>query len=230
MNNKRKKIAIVTGAGSGIGQEFVLQLFTYMPSLDQIWLLGRNKANLEETAKQIEGKGKIIPFDITNALDLELFSISLLEENPKVAALVCAAGVGYYGEFENGIYEKQLEMIDCNCKALTAVTHKVLPFMKSGSRLFLVSSSTAILPQKEFAVYAATKSYVLTFALGLRKSCQDKGIHMTCVCPGPVQTPFLARAYENKPMPWWKKPFVQEASAVVEKALLANLRNLPISF
>lgn len=84
-------------------------------------------------------------------------------------------------------------MINVNCKALTAVTYACLPYMPMGSRILMLASSAAFAPQPGFAVYAASKAYVLSFSRALRVECQEQGLTVTAGCPGPVDTEFFDR-------------------------------------
>ena len=90
-------------------------------------------------------------------------------------------------------------MIRLNCEALTNLTHRVIPFMRRGSRIIQLASSAAFVPQPDFAVYAASKAYVLSFSRAIGKELSDQGIYVTAVCPGPVRTPFFDIA--KKPAP-----------------------------
>ena len=107
--------------------------------------------------------------------------------------------------------------------------YKPLPsLLQKGSRIICLSSGAAFVPQPGFAVYAASKAYVLSFARAL--GVEQKGrIVVTAVCPGPVDTPFLEKMGGKENMPFYKKPFIADAEAVVEKALKDSERGREIS-
>ena len=120
-------------------------------------------------------------------------------------------------------------MIDLNCRALTEITRLCIPWMKRGSRIIQLASSAGFLPQPGFAVYAASKSYVLSFSRALREELKDAGIHVTAVCPGPVRTEFFERAEKNGSTLALKKYVMTEAERVVTDALKASARRQSIS-
>ena len=111
-------------------------------------------------------------------------------------------------------------MAALNCVALTAVTRLVLPFMEPNSRIIQFASSAAFLPQPGFAVYAATKSYVLSFSRALNQELRKRKICVTAVCPGPVKTEFFDIAEEtgNK-IPIYKMIVMADPVKVVRKAI-----------
>ena len=109
-------------------------------------------------------------------------------------------------------------MIDTNCRSLTHMTLLCIPYMSKGSRIVNMASAAAFCPQPSFAVYAATKSYVLSFSRALRFELSKKGIVVTSVCPGPVKTEFFEISGTNVNI--LKKASMARADKVVRKALL----------
>ncbi|MED9902999.1 MAG: SDR family NAD(P)-dependent oxidoreductase [Lachnospiraceae bacterium] len=190
----RKNIIIITGASSGIGQEFALQIDTAFSNIDEIWLIARREERLTEVAKVMEHTTKLICMDVTDEYAMDDFERLLEESNVTVRMLINAAGMGLMGSFEDIPLEEQLEMLTVNCEALTKMTYITLPYMAGGSRIIQLASSAAFLPQPDFAVYAATKSYVLSLSRALNRELAYRGIYVTAVCPGPVNTEFFSIA------------------------------------
>lgn len=188
-------IAIVTGASSGIGQEFARQLDRELGKTNEIWLLARRKEPMEELARSMKTKARPIVIDITDEKQMEQFREVLQIEAPKITVLANCAGVGSYGEFMRQREADISDMVKLNIMALTKMTKMCLPYMKKGSRIVQFSSGAAFVPQAAFAVYAASKSYVYSLSRALQKELQPRGIHVMAVCPGPVDTPFLLHAY-----------------------------------
>lgn len=186
-----KNIAIVTGASSGMGREFVLQIAGKYKKLDEIWAIARSEERLQQLQGEASIPVRILPMDLTMGENLKKLMALLAVENPKVRLLVASAGCGKIGSFFGSSYEGNLEMIDLNCRALTAVTYACLPYMPPRSRILLMASSAAFAPQPGFAVYAATKAYVLSLARALRQELREQMLTVTAVCPGPVDTEFL---------------------------------------
>lgn len=212
-------IIIITGASSGIGREFALQMDPYFSNIDEFWLIARNRKKLEELAEVLIHPARILAMDITRDGQLDRLEDTLREKNAVVRMLINCAGYGIMGPFADGEREQQLGMIRLNCEALTSVTHYTLPFMRPGSRIIQLASSAAFLPQTDFAVYAATKAYVLSFSKALREELRDYQITVTSVCPGPVDTPFFDIAEKTGTIMNVKKYTMVEPERVVAQAL-----------
>lgn len=214
------KIAVVTGASSGLGREFVIQISKKYKTVDEIWVIARRKERLDELKKVIKNKRIVVlDLDITKESDLDIYRKKLKDEKPHVSVLVNAAGYGMMGEFSSSVYEEQVGMIDLNCKALVAMTHISLPYMTSPGNIINIASSAAYLPQPSFAVYAATKSMVRSFSKAINEELSDRDILVTAVCPGPVKTEFFDIAEQHTHTKAFKMFFRAEAKDVVERAL-----------
>lgn len=221
------KIAVITGASSGMGKAFTRQIAEKYQELDEIWIIARKKEGLEKLKKEIP-KLRILPMDLTDRQALEEFLTLLKRENPCIQILVESAGMGIQKKIEDTAVENLREMTELNCTALTAFIGICLPYCKKGSRILCLASGAAFVPQPGFAVYAASKAYVLSFARAL--GAEQKGrIVVTAVCPGPVDTPFLEKMGGKENMPFYKKPFIADAEAVVKKALQDSERGREIS-
>lgn len=215
-----KKIAIVTGASSGIGQEFVKQLNDCTKTLDEIWVIARRREKLEELRIQLKNSIiKVLPLDLCEETDIEVFRSLLQLEQPRVRILINAAGMGKVGYFENVLEEDIEKMVKLNNMVLTTVTKIVLPYMKAKANVIQMSSASAFFPQKDFAVYAASKAFVLSFSRALHTELKSKGIIVTAVCPGPVNTEFLTIANDGKKQKALKRLVTVSPKVVVERAL-----------
>ena len=212
-------IILITGASSGIGREFALQMDAYFSNIDEFWLVARDYDKLKSLEKEIKHKCRIFASDITKSENLDLIEDTLIIKNATVRMLVNCAGYGIMGAFAEQEPESQLGMIRLNCEALTDITHRMLPYMRKGSRIIQLASSAAFLPQADFAVYAASKSYVLSFSRGLGEELRPSGIYVTAVCPGPVDTPFFDIAEANGSTLAIKKYAMVSAERVVSQAL-----------
>lgn len=222
-------IVIITGASSGMGKEFALQLDAGLYTVDEFWLVARRKDRLEELAAQLDHMAKVIPADLTCEEDMEKFRKLLKEERPVIRMLINSSGYGIMGRFTEMERQERLGMVDVNCRALTDMTCACIPYMKKNSRLIMMASSAAFLPQPGFAVYAATKSYVLSLSRALREELREKGIYVTAVCPGPVRTEFFDRAEKYAATLAVKKFSCVEPEDVVRAALTASARNRAMS-
>ena len=97
----RKNVIIITGASSGIGQEFALQIDTAFSNIDEIWMIARREERLNEVAKVMEHKTKLIVMDVTDEYAMDDFERLLEEEDVIVRMLINAAGFGLMGPFED---------------------------------------------------------------------------------------------------------------------------------
>ncbi len=188
------KIAIITGASSGLGEKFALEIDRCRSEIDEIWLIARRKARLEELAEKLNKKTRILPIDITDYSALDDFSALLHESNSEVKLLINNAGFGKLGDFDSMSASDSSGMIRLNCEALTVFTTITLPFMKQGSEIINSCSIASFAPNTRMAVYSSTKAYVMSFSRALRAELKQRKINVLAVCPGPMDTEFLAVA------------------------------------
>ena len=186
------KTAIVTGASTGLGLEFVRNLETCFPEVERVWLIARNQARLEEAASLLKrAQALVLPLDLCDGGSFDSFSAKLEEEKPEITLLINNAGCGYLGNIGETDVELQTRMIDLNTRALTAVTHLAVPYMADGGRIINLCSIASFCPNPRMTVYSATKAFVAFFSRGLGVELKDRGIAVTAVCPGPMATEFL---------------------------------------
>lgn len=186
-------IAVVTGASSGMGREFVLQLQNYV-TVDQIWVIARRKEALESLAAQVSVPVKIICLDLCETSSFQSYAALLAEEKPNVKLLVNAAGFGKFGDFQDVPLEDDCRMIDLNCRALVAMTRLTLPYMQRGSHILQLDSLSAFQPVPYIATYGATKAFVLSYTRAVNKELKPLGIRMMAMNPGWVKTEFFNHA------------------------------------
>ncbi len=185
-------IAIITGASSGLGKEYIKEITKKYNDLDEIWIIARRKNLLEETAKEYP-KQKIVPIamDLTDYKSYNILQKMLSEREATVKILVNNAGYGVLSEIIDSKPLSQSGMVDLNCRALTALTTLVLPFMKKGSFVVNVCSIASFCPNARMTVYSSTKAYVLSYSKGARFENKKRGINILATCPGPMKTEFL---------------------------------------
>ena len=218
-----RKVAIITGASSGIGREFALQIAQRYRTIDEIWLIARRKDRLAEVKTEINAvSGKlvrILALDLTDETDIKFYRNLLERQAPSIRVLVNAAGYGIAGHFENMTVDDVTGMLNLNGRALAAITHISLPYMSGPSNIINLASSAAFLPQPSFAIYAASKSMVLSFSRALNRELEEKGITVTAVCPGPVKTEFFDVAQKYTKSKPYKMILRADPVKVVKKAL-----------
>ena len=210
-------IAIVTGASSGMGREFVRQLHHYIQP-DEIWAIARRKTALEELAQETDIPVRPIVLDLGKAESFREFSALLEAEQPQVKLLVNAAGFGKFGDFEAIPLEDDLGMIDLNCKALVAMTRLCLPYMGKGSHILQLDSLSAFQPVPYITTYGATKAFVLSYTRACNAELKPRGIRMMAMNPAWVKTEFFNHAFQtNNRVQYFN--YIQEARDVVATGL-----------
>ena len=212
-----------------MGRESAIQLWEAFGGLDEIWAVGRRKERLDKLKDSIGIPVRTFDLDLTKEKDLERLSTALKQANPLVKFLVNAAGFGKIGSVSELSVSDQTGMAELNCTALTAVTSMVLPFMPNNSRIIQFASSAAFLPQPGFAVYAATKAYVLSYSRALNRELKGRGISVTAVCPGPVKTEFFDIAQTTGEIPLYKQFVMAKPDRVVKKAIRDSVAKKELS-
>lgn len=223
------KIAIVTGASSGMGKEIVYQLADRFGGLSEIWVIARREERLKEFDGKLPLKIRKLAMDLTEQESLKKLEDELKSENPDVKILVNSAGCGKYGNIGELSSNDSKRMVQLNAEALIAVTEMVLPYMSQNSRIIQFSSAAAFVPQPGFAVYAATKSLVLSYSRALSQELKAKKIFVTAVCPGSVETEFFDYALNEKELPFYKKLVLAKPELVVKHAINDSLMGKEIS-
>ena len=184
------KIALITGASSGLGREFARQIPKLYQNLDEIWVVARRAERLNELEMELKVPVRIFDGDLNQDYIYKKLGIALGKSHANVRMLVNAAGYGKIGTFCEYGWKEETGMVDLNCRSLTRMIALCLPYMHCGSRIVNLSSAAAFGPQPGFAVYAATKSYVYSLSMALSRELKGSGIYVTAVCPGPVDTEF----------------------------------------
>lgn len=200
-----KKIAIVTGASSGIGREFVKQI-AKSRTLDEIWVIARRKDRLEELWGLCGGMSlRVIPLDLTEKSAFDVVRHALEESHPDVRMLINAAGIGKFGMTRDLSIRENDQMIDLNCRAAVDMSLLALPYMSRGSELINVCSAAGFAPLTGMNTYAATKAFLLNWTKALHHELLFSGIHVTALCPYWVKdTEFIPIANETDYAPLHK--------------------------
>jgi short-subunit dehydrogenase len=187
-------IAIVTGASSGMGREFVLQLTDYV-QVDEIWAIARR----EDALKSLKASVPVRPvvLDLLDNASFEAYAKLLEAEKPNVKLLVNAAGFGKFGSFDKVSVEDDCRMIDLNCKALVVMTRLTLPYMAAGSHVLQLASNSSWQPVPYITTYGATKAMVLSYSRAMNRELKAKGIRMMSMNPGWVRTEFFDHACQT---------------------------------
>ncbi len=192
----RKQIAIVTGASGGIGSEFVKLLAE--KSLDEIWVVARNQKKLMALQATYGNKIRVFAEDLTQQKAWETIETLLIKEKPIIRMLINNAGIAKMGSCQEFTIEKIATTINLNCTAVAALCTICIPYMKAHSRILNIASASAFLPLPYLNLYAATKVFVRNYSRALHVELKSRGITVTAVCPGWVNTELLTKEINSQ--------------------------------
>ena len=197
--NQQKRIAIVTGASSGIGKEFFLSLNAKKAELDEIWVIARSENKLEELRNLVDVPLRVFPLDLSDASSTAVIESALKAETPTIRYLICASGFGRFNAITDDTAEVLQNMVDLNCRSIVGVTRAAFPYIDKGGTVLLIASVAAFQPIPYIATYGATKSFVLSYGRALDKELRAmRGARCMCVCPFWTKTAFFDRACAEK--------------------------------
>jgi uncharacterized protein len=205
--------ALITGASNGIGLELGK---VHASKGDNLVLVARNKAKLDELKSELEKQYKISVYTIGKDLAAPNAAQDVYDEtkrqNIQIDYLINNAGFGDFGLFYETDWNKELQMIHLNITTLTQFTKLYLQDMvkRRSGKIMNVASTAAFQSGPTMAVYYATKAYVLSFSEAIDNEVSDKGVTVTALCPGATESGF-------------------QAAAAMEESALVKGRKLPTS-
>ena len=226
------KIAVITGASSGIGREFVYAV-DKKESFDEIWVIARRAERLEELKEKCRNTLRALALDLSAKEDLDAYRALLEKEQPEIALLINAAGCGVFGPFAEKDLDALLHSASLNALSLTAMCHMSLPYMKRGGRIVNMGSNSSWQPVPYQAVYGASKSYVLSLSRAIGRELRPRGIHVMCVCPGWIKTEFQQHAKHDDYIRYvdrWYGPdeVAEQAMTDLEKKKTVSILGAPV--
>ncbi|MDQ8004045.1 MAG: SDR family oxidoreductase [Pedobacter sp.] len=218
--------ALVTGGSKGIGKAIALALASRG---NHLLLMARNEAELIQTAAEIREKYNV-KIDIF-AIDLTLADSAaqvfnwVEGKNYQVSILVNNAGFGAWGAFADLTLAAQMQMVDVNVSTLVKLCHLFTPMLKVQKAAYIlnISSTAAYQALPTLAIYAASKSFVLSFSRAINYELRNTSVGVTCICPGPVETNFASRAGMNA-LDKMAQKFNMQPAEVAEMAVKAMFK------
>ena len=177
------RIAVITGASSGLGRQYIKEINNQEKGIDEIWALARRKDRLLELQKVSAIPVRPYPIDLTDKTALSGFADELKTSGAEVVLLINAAGFGKIGNYASVSMEESDRMIELNCRAAVDMTYLCLPYMKKGGRIMQICSTAGFQPFQYLNVYAASKAFLYRFSRALRVELFSRGIKVTAVCP-----------------------------------------------
>jgi hypothetical protein len=197
MNNT----ALITGASSGIGKELAI---IHAKNQGDLILVARRLHLLESLKQELESTYSITVLILEMDLAQPGAGSKLVEivkqQNIEIKYLFNNAGFGGYGDFVEREIQQDLEMIQLNVTALVELSHGIANQMikHGGGKILNTASTAGFLPGPLQATYFATKAFVVSFSQALDQELRNKKVSVTALCPGPVQTEFIAVAGMSK--------------------------------
>ncbi|MEC4983079.1 MAG: SDR family oxidoreductase [Oscillatoria sp. PMC 1068.18] len=221
--------ALITGASSGIGEAFAVEL---AQRKNDLVLVARSENKLQQLAQELQKKyqirAEVIAQDLTENNAGTIIFKTTQEKNLQIDLLINNAGFGDYSRFSETSHEKQIDMVKLNVLALVDLTHQFLPLMQQRGQgsIINVSSFTAFQPIPYFSLYAATKVFILHFSEALWAENINTGVKILAFCPGPTETNFFNRAnFDKFASGGAKEGLAASPESVVKEALQALENN-----
>jgi short-subunit dehydrogenase len=194
--------AIITGASGGIGKEIALELATKGYDL---FLVARNQDALSKLAEEAKNKSgrecRIFATDLSRPGAAKQVYDAFAAVSGELSILVNNAGYGLLGNFDVLTFDEQLNMMQLNMLTLSQMCYVFLPLLKKQQKSYIlnIASTAAYQAVPSMSVYAATKSFVLSFSRGLHYELRQSPVSVTVISPGPVSTGFMDRAGMKEP-------------------------------
>lgn len=188
-----KKIAIITGASTGLGREFA-KVIRKKEEIDEIWAIARHQDKLNRLRKQLGKKIRPVPMDLSKSDKIEKLGDMLSAEQATVLYLINNAGYAKFCSYGDLSVRDSINMIDLNISGVVAMGLVCIPFMPRGSHIINVSSQAAFQPLPYQNLYSSTKAFVRNYTRALNVELKDRGITATAVCPGWLKTNLYERA------------------------------------
>ena len=191
-----KKIAVITGASSGMGRRFAETVDSF-GRFDEVWVIARHEKALEELRDQVPYPIRPLALDLTDRRSFQTYADALAEEPVEVGLLVNASGFGKFRAVVDTPLEVNLNMVDLNCQAVMALCQLTAPYMPRGGQIINIASVAAFQPIPQLNVYAATKAFVLSYSRAMNRELKAQGIRVMAMNPGWVKTEFFNHAFQT---------------------------------
>lgn len=223
-----KNIAIVTGASSGLGKEFV-KLLINDKNLDEIFVIARRKDNLNELKNKYGDKIKPYSTDLSDINNIKAFGKVLEKENASIKLLINNAGFAKFCSYDDISIDESINMINLNISGVVAMGLVCIPFMAKKSHIINIASQAAFQPLPYQNIYSATKSFVKNYSRALNIELKEKQVTVTAVCPGWIKTNLFERGCINAKKGTTNFACIVTPDVVAKKALKDAYKNKDIS-
>ncbi len=219
------KTVLITGASGGIGKEFA-EIFA--KNGQKLVLIARSEQKLQSIADNLAKKYQSEVIILVQDLSVPNAALTIYnqvkDKGIEIDILVNNAGFGDYGHFTDAQLDTITQMINLNISTLTEMTYLFVKDMqkKNSGEILNIASTAAFQPLPKFAVYAATKAYVLHFTEALHYELKDSNIKVSVLCPGPTSTGFMQRANAEQAKILKNRMNSKEVAQIGYKGLMKN--------
>lgn len=219
-----RNIAIITGASSGLGREFVKHIDAGEAGpIDELWVIARRAERLEALERTCATPTRSFSLDLTDPASFDALDEAVAAAGDiNVALLINNAGFGSFGDFALQSHVDTASMVKLLMQAPVELMYRMLPFMHGGSRIINIASVAAFVPQPRLAVYAAAKRFILDLTRALDAELGEVDIHATAVCPKFMKTEFLDAPGDADAAQRMTAIGFEQATDVVRAALTAS--------
>lgn len=196
------KYALVTGASKGIGKALAYEL---CKSGFSLLITARDRQELDTVKRELINSYKVdvrvYAVDLSHPSGAEDLTQWVINEKVPVSVLVNNAGYGIWGKFHLTSKEAQLKMLQVNINSVLQITHNLLPHLSEREKAYIlnVASTTAYQSVPAMSVYAASKSFIVSFTRALKYELRNSKVSVTCLSPGSTETFFMNRAGIDDP-------------------------------
>ena len=224
----KKNIAIITGASSGIGREF-LNLLLNEDGIDELWAIAQSEERLKEVKELDVDRVRVFAMDLTERNNLDILEALIVSEDVNIKWLVNAAGYAKFCDFGGIDRFTSINMIDLNVSALVAMGLICLPHMQKGGHIINMASQASFQPLPYQNIYSSTKAFVRNYTRALNVELKSKEITATAVCPGWMQTRLIERAIVKGEVGTRVFPHIVYPDVVAKKAIKDAKKSKDIS-
>ena len=225
----QKRVAIITGATSGLGREYALLADIRLKDIDEIWLVARRAGKLQETSVRMRHVVRCLSFDLTRSSSIIELTQLIQRKDVRVGYLINCAGFAKMGTTKSVTISDQINMTALNSMAAVRLTDACLPYMGRGDHIVNVCSTAAFQPMQRLNVYASTKAYLLRYTRALRMELLPEKIMVTAVCPYWIRdTEFIEKAENAGETPVKSYPLSSRVASVASISLIGIRLGLPV--
>lgn len=228
-NEGQKRVAIITGATSGLGREYALLADIRLKKIDEIWLVARRADKLQETAVRMRHVVRCLSYDLSRTSSVIELTRLIQRKDIRVGYLINCAGIAKLGTSKSVTISDQRDMVALNAMAVVRLTDACLPYMRRGDHIVNVCSTAAFQPMQRMNVYAATKAFLLRYTRALRMELLPERIAVTAVCPYWIKdTEFIEKAESTGDDAVHSYPMASRVASVAAVSMIGIRMGLPV--